>query len=313
MYDPSARTQRRYRFIDLIGGLRWQVQHQVLLLLARFARRPASAARYAQYLHRSELRKQSGPLNAEEVEQICQEQIKMDATASKRWKATFAPSEISKSASLLRMQARAAKLVDGVIRKHPDIRVVANIGARVDLASEALAQMHPQVTFYSVDFQRNLAEHNAGLRQSANWRFLSGYALDLVRNGNLKADLIFFTGTAFLFNNTELDAFLDAFAESKVRFIVLNEALFPDVKSLRYGFKLPENIPIDDPYVSGASGQYMHNYLLKLERHGYRIVSSELLPVPFFETATRPTIGSVNLQIVAELETLVDETAGQSE
>ena len=58
--------------------------------------------------------------------------------------------------------------------------IVAHIGARVDVVSCYLAPRHPESEFVSIDLQTNLKEHNATLEQAPNWRFLSGYALDLL-------------------------------------------------------------------------------------------------------------------------------------
>jgi len=295
-------TKRKYTIRDLIRVIRWQLSRQLMLLFGRFAGYLESCHWFWKRMNERAAAKQAGPLSEEQIQELINDQQKVGRLSKKRWAAQFPPEEINKPVDKLRMQARAAKLVDNVIRNHSGIRAVANIGARIDLASCALAQIHSDITFISVDFQSNLEEHNAGLTQSSNWRFMSGYALNLIRNGQLKTDIIFFNGTAFLLNSKELDAYMEAFAKSNVRFVIFNEVIYPNIKSFRYGITLPEEIPENNPYISGKNGHYMHNYPAKLQWYGYEVISSELLGNPVFEPSNFNSNGGLNLQVVGKLE-----------
>ena len=243
----------------------------------------------------SQRRVQSGPLTTTELEMMTQTQVKKVGRTSKaRAEGEITDASYVNPVGELPMQHKGATLLKNVLQHNPDIRSVANIGARVDLVSAYLAPKFPGVQFTSVDLQLNVKEHNQDLPQAPNWDFLGGYALHLMEEGRLAADLVFMTSTSVLFNNVELDSYLAAIAK-RTKMVVLNEPWWPDLLSTGLGIVRPEDIPLNDPICSGAHGNYHHNYLAKLERHGYQIVSSEILPAK--------EVGSYCLQVVARKHT----------
>jgi hypothetical protein len=249
----------------------------------------ASSPRHA--IEKSEKLKQNGPLTAAQLKVQSDAQVKkVGQSAAARAKQAITESSLSAPQVELPMQNKGAILLERALRQNPDVKHVANIGARVDLVSAFLAPKFPQVQFTSVDLQLNVAEHNAALPQAPNWDFLGGYALHLMDEGKLKADLVFMTSTSVLFNNMELEAYLAAFAK-QVKVVVLNEPWWPTLLATGLTILRPENVPVDNPVCSGAHGNYHHNYLAKLEKYGYEIVSSEILPAA--------EMGSFCLQVVA--------------
>ena len=157
------------------------------------------------------------------------------------------------------------------------IRTAANIGARVDIYCAYLAHKFPQTEFFSLDFQPNLALHNSPFPQSPNWQFKTGYPLQLIRDGAVKADLYFFVSASVLMNNTELNAYLDEISKHASA-IAFCEGWWPRAETLTFRVERPEQIPKENPYCGGDYANYHHNYIAKLEERGYRIELCRIVP-----------------------------------
>lgn len=169
------------------------------------------------------------------------------------------------------------------------IRSALNVGGYNDRHFSYMAQKFPKILFCSVDFmgEAKMRAFNRLLPQSPNWTLKSGYALDLIEKGQVDADLVFLASTSLLFNNKELDLYLDEMAKrSKV--VVINEgwgvvstgsrvsALGPMPRVIR-----PEDIPEDLPVVRSMAGVYYfyaHNYPAKLKKRGFQVRLSRLCP-----------------------------------
>jgi hypothetical protein len=176
------------------------------------------------------------------------------------------------------MQHNGVRLLEQALRRFgEDVRSVANIGARIDGTSAYLAPRFPHLEFISVDFQPNLQEHNRLFPQAPNWKFMTGYALDLLRRGELRPDAVYMTSTSVLFNNKELDAYVEQFARV-ARLIVINEPWWPRMNTLNIFHVLrPEDIPPEKPYAGGVHSNYHHNYIVKFENAGFEINTSKIL------------------------------------
>lgn len=299
----KIKTRAKYDLKRSLLLFRYFVKRKVHLFVGKIYDYMVHCSKYRSYCLAAASNLNSGPLTEEAIMEIrLAQESKVGAMIEERVNCRISPSELRRTEMKdLRMQGRVAKLVDHLILKDPEIKSVANIGARIDLASDVLSKLHPQVNFYSIDFQRNLAEHNAMLEPSGNWHFKSGYALDIFESGHFSVDLVFFNGTAFLLNNKEIDALIAAFSNSKVKYIVFNEAYFPEFSWCTLSIIRPEKIPHNRPFISGNSGQYMHNYPAKCREHGYNGMISDLLPRPIFEPLTSPTHNALNYQFVARL------------
>ncbi len=194
----------------------------------------------------------------------------------------------------------SAQLTDEIVRSNPDIytqsvqrliplleegrvKCTINVGARVDVILSFLAKKFPHVAFVSVDIQDNLDWHNQNLERSANWRLVSGYALDLFERKEIAGDLVIFTSTANLMTNTELHSYVEAM---NAQYLFFNEPLpppltrpsllaNPDTIDPRHS-----DVGSDEATRPGGKLFYLHNYRSILEDHGYKVHISEVVPLP---------------------------------
>ena len=211
------------------------------------------------------MHKQYGAMSAEQVRSLTEYQIAtVDADYQQRSKAITASQE------------RFLSKLEGFIREH-GIKSAANIGARVDHYCAHLAPLFPEVQFYSVDFQPNLAHHNSLFPRGDNWHFRSGYPLQLVRDGTVNAELYFFISTSVLMNNAELNQYLDTMS-NHARAFAFCEGWSPPAERLDFRVRRPETVPEEKPYCGGRWATYHHNYIAKLERRGYRTTFSGITP-----------------------------------
>lgn len=216
-------------------------------------------------------RKQNGPLTPARIAEVTAHQLPEDQSYIERSKESITD-------GLTNSRFTFAYLLADLLRRRPEIRSVANVGARTDLWSAYLAPRFPQVQFASVDFQPNLALHNSLLPQAPNWTFRPGYILDLLKDG-FRADLYFSISTTVLMNNGELNAYLDAIGHAKA--IAFCEGWWPRADSL-IDYLLPriippEEVPQENPYCSGAYANYHHNYIAKLEQRGFRVSHAQIV------------------------------------
>jgi hypothetical protein len=216
--------------------------------------------------------KHAGALSAERQEEIRDYQRRRVGADYKRRSALAINADDPRPLCDQPMQNRCAAFVAQVLHTHPEIKCVANIGARVDVATAHLATQFPKIRFISVDLQEDIALHNSELGVKPNWSFMSGYSIDLFNSGQLKADLIFSTSTAVLFNSVEVDKYFEAAKSAGVQYIALNEGWWPQ----RLIVPMPESLDLDDPVCGGTEADYMHNFPGKLERAGFELVSSEV-------------------------------------
>lgn len=211
---------------------------------------------------------QAGPLTPERVAEVTRYQAEEDTHYADRSKEAITSDNLESS------RFRFAYLLRDLLERRPDIRRIANIGARVDLWSAYLAPRFPDREFVSVDFQPNLTLHNSLLPQSPNWSFLTGYWRDVP----LKSDLYFSISTSVLMNNVELNAYLDLPAKA----FAFCEGWWPRADKLidlvRPRVIPPEEIPKEEPYCSGSYANYHHNYVAKLEERGFTVSLSQIVP-----------------------------------
>jgi hypothetical protein len=175
-------------------------------------------------------------------------------------------------------RAMVTALVHDYLNMYPDIRSVANIGAFVDTQCAYLAPRHPGVSFVSVDRYEDLAKINSYLPQSPNWSFLSGYPLDMLCCGILAADLIFMTSTSICCPHRELAAYIAQFSQH-CRVVIFNEPWWPSVTSFNF-WKIPrpEEIDPNTSLIGLAYFNFQSNYIYFLEKHGFVVKTSRIVP-----------------------------------
>jgi hypothetical protein len=222
--------------------------------------------------------RQRGPLAPAEVKKlIAQQEAETDSIAERSKEMDVTTPIDAARAATLQSRYRFAYLLQEFLNENPRIKSVANIGARVDFYSAYLASRFPSVVFQSVDFQSNLALHNSLLPQSPNWSFRHGYPLDVIKSGGVAADMYFSVSCSVLFNNKELNAYLDAMA-AHAKAIAFCEGWWAKVETKENRIIPPEDLPKERPYCGGAYANYHHNYISKLEERGFEIKLSQIVP-----------------------------------
>jgi hypothetical protein len=210
-----------------------------------------------------------GRLTSQEVAEITQYQIdRVGEDHALRTEQQQLSSDLVQSPKMV--YQHAAKLCKQVL-DDPTIKInsLANIGARVDIVSSYLAANYPKIQFTSVDFQPDLDKHNQLLPQSSNWSFLSGYALDLFENGQLKCDLALFSSTVILFRYQELMDYLKVMKSIGVKALVFNDAWWHPSS--------PETLDPKKVYVAGPHSTYHYNLPAILSEFGYETKLSQFV------------------------------------
>jgi hypothetical protein len=167
-------------------------------------------------------------------------------------------------------------LVEEVLERDLLARSVMDIGAYYFHVDHHLATKHPNIQFIGVDFPANLAEYNSEFARP-NLRAVSGYAMDLIERGDLRADVVVFSATGAEIKSNELLRYLQLF-RSFARWVVFSEPLYNlpgggvvDPLTLQ-----PEKclaIYAQPDYLPHKKGPLAraHNYRAMLEATGYTV------------------------------------------
>jgi SAM-dependent methyltransferase len=104
-------------------------------------------------------------------------------------------------------------------------KTVCEIGCGSGELPALLAAKHPNIEFVGVDLS---VTHAKRLHQAPNLRFEAGYALDMLQDGRLKADIYFGTSTFCIFAPKEMRAYIEAMA-GPCRVIISDPVTFGNV------------------------------------------------------------------------------------
>jgi hypothetical protein len=177
----------------------------------------------------------------------------------------------------LTIQGQAAPLVEAIVRQDPAVRSVMNVGVRYAYVDALLADKFPAVEFVGVDFMPNLRELNADFNQP-NLRFVTGYALELLEQDKLCADVAVMVDTALTINNRELRHYFRLLA-ARARYVVIDDPLH---RSPSGGVEDPLSLPVDRSLpvytppvkITPLPGPlcYRHNYKAMLEEAGFTVI-----------------------------------------
>jgi hypothetical protein len=177
----------------------------------------------------------------------------------------------------LTIQGQAVPLVEAIIRQDRGVRSVMDIGVRYAYIDALLAAKFPDVEFVGIDFMPNLRELNADFTQ-ANLRFVTGYALELLEQDRLRADVAVMVDTALTINNLELRRYFRLLAE-RTRYVVIDDPLHrspgggvEDPLSLDVGRSLPVYTPPVKITTLPGPLCYRHNYKAMLEEAGFDVM-----------------------------------------
>lgn len=174
-----------------------------------------------------------------------------------------------------------ALFVDKLLSNHRDeIRSVVNIGCGIDNICQYLSSKYTDIQFYSNDLMADLEEIHCQCLQNykprENWKFVPGYQLDLIKKGELRGDLVFCAGTAITFIPHEFDELLHELSQF-AKYLYFFEGWEQPARSLNiFKFVKPEDINPKSPAL-GGTGYYYYNYFSLLEKHGFKIICSDLI------------------------------------
>lgn len=182
-------------------------------------------------------------------------------------------------------QGQVIPLIDALLERDPTIRSVMNVGARYGFSDHALAVRHPRVQFIGVDFMPDLAQMNREFARD-NLSFVSGYALDLLRQARVRADVVTFSSTALTINNAELRHYVRVIAE-RARYVLFNEVLHHSADGTLVN---PLDLSVDasepvrrQPAPGNAPLNIVHNYKAIVEEAGFKVLHYHVGPFPPFE------------------------------
>ena len=173
-------------------------------------------------------------------------------------------------------QGLATGLVEKIVTSDPEVRSVLNIGLHYAWNDHEMAKKFAHVDFTGVDFAPNLAEFNAEFARP-NLAVRSGYALDMLENGELKPDVVLMSSTAVVIKNAELRRYAEVVSRI-ARYYVFSEPLYLLPGD---GVDDPLTVPVGDSrpaYAYAGRGDqpgplcYTHNYKAILEEAGFEIV-----------------------------------------
>ncbi len=158
--------------------------------------------------------------------------------------------------------------------------VIAHVGARVDVVTSYVAPKYPDRTFISNDLQLNLAEHNRLLPASPNWKIVPGYIIDRLERKEIAPKLMVLAFTSCKMTEREFDNMVQL--APSVKTYLLIPSYLADPSSFRLTLPKPENLSrsyancmrVMDPDLPHPG--FQHNYHAILQRHGFRIVRSEI-------------------------------------
>ncbi len=172
-------------------------------------------------------------------------------------------------------QGQMVPLITKVLQADPSVKKVVNIGAHYAFCDGELAKRFENVDFLSVDFAANLGEFNDEFKRD-NLRFRSGYAMQMLLDGELDADLYFMSSTCVVIQNHELQAYFNEFSK-KAKYVVLNEPIYiaPGGAIIDPGSLLGDQSKPVYQYVDfeGDGGPlcFVHPYKSMVEAAGFKV------------------------------------------
>jgi hypothetical protein len=285
------RTENKVDFANFIRiSVKGDLKYKIFLLVGLVSCKVGGYIRRAMGVY-TQLQKgikssQSGALTPEIMEEVRRYHEERPEAEIDSRQILFTANDL---ASPKTCQGYAARLLfDTLSDRNLKIRSALNIGCYSDQHFSYMAQKFPDIAFCSVDLLTETALHkfNRGFPKSPNWILKSGYALDLLKRGEIDADLVFMTSASLQFNNKELDLYLDEITKrARVLVIVEHWAAFSrSSRIVSMGLVpkiiLPEDIPEDKPFTRAVRDKffiYAHNYPAKLEKRGFKIKLSKLV------------------------------------
>jgi hypothetical protein len=188
-------------------------------------------------------------------------------------------------------------LVAEVLEGDPSISSVMNVGVSYAHIDGLLARTYPAVRFTCVDFATNLADYNAEFARE-NLEFRSGYAMEMMESGELRADVMLMSSAAYEIKNAEVRRYFELFAKNGGRYVVLNDPIYP----LPGGAIVdPDDVSLDESRpVHSLQGvgvhrhgplARVHNYRKMLEAAGFEVIHYHVFRPQFTDLRMANVIG----------------------
>jgi hypothetical protein len=167
-------------------------------------------------------------------------------------------------------------LIKRIINADKSVRSIVDIGCNYAFIDHLLSKEYPNIKFVGVDVPKAIVSINADLA-SENLNIISGYALNLIKAGELKGDVFYFSSTATAIKTAELKNYLGLFS-MVAKYVVFNEPLFvlPNGRVVN-----PDEVSIEESEpISVARSPLNNEYGYLCRAHNY----SKLLDISGFDT-----------------------------
>jgi hypothetical protein len=181
--------------------------------------------------------------------------------------AGYADEDFAKGGGRLEEQQRALALpmIERVAAALPRGVRLIEIGAGNGDVCAHLAREFPEIQVVGVDLSTVVAQRKHEL---PNLRFIQGYALDLLEDGELDGDLVFAASTFVVFTPLELAGYCRALA-SRARRVILNEPTWGEHAATRDGPAFSRHLEL---------AIWHHNYAGYLADAGFQVVEWSCKP-----------------------------------
>jgi hypothetical protein len=95
------------------------------------------------------------------------------------------------------------------------------------------------------------------------------------------------TSTSVCFTHKELDRYIELFARS-AKAVIFNEGWWPAITSFNFWrIPRPEDITPNKPTLALSYFNFQHNYIYFLEKHGFDVTTSRIVPTAAGTFGTR--------------------------
>jgi len=149
-----------------------------------------------------------------------------------------------------------------------------------------LAERFPSLRFIGVDLAVTTAESKQPERDNVEW--VGGYALDLLEQDRLRADLVFASSTFVVLSPPELRRYVRALRQAGTRWVVLNEPT--------WGGYVQERDGVVSRHLEGAV--WYHNFAGYLAEGGYEPAEFQFRPYSH-PASPRPDVSVLILEAEA--------------
>jgi hypothetical protein len=171
----------------------------------------------------------------------------------------------------------AYRVLEDLLARDKSIRSVLNIGCNYAYMDWLLARKYPSVRFHGIDVNIDVPEINADLKLPNN-AFYSGYALEMIENGQLSADAVYMSSTSTVIRHQELAKYAELISQF-AKYYLFSEPIWilpgdeiVNPKSLQPLGSIPALVQRHP--LTGNYGYlcWIHNYYEILDKAGFEVI-----------------------------------------